>query len=284
MMERYYGFAGMEFAISMPEERFYTEERRLEAFALDAVTDPYRFRFDTVRALPDPQGEMIVCQPNFTIYALPEGHVRYIGGKEPYIRAEHTGRQHTVQVLESGYTQKIGTKTVLESMEVEHLVAQNRGFLFHCAYIDYGGKAILFTAPSETGKSTQAELWREYRGAEIINGDRAAVRLVDGQLLAEGIPFAGSSQYCKNRSLPIAAIVYLGQAPKTSIRKVRGYEAFSKIWEGISVNTWDKEDMELVSEVVQTVARQVPVFHLPCTPDESAVIALEDALRREEVL
>ena len=100
--------------------------------------------------------------------------------------------------------------------------------------------------------------------------------------MAEGIPFAGSSPYCKNRRLPIRAIVYLGQAKETSIRILQGYEAFSKIWEGVSVNTWDKEDVELVSGAVQEVARQVSIFHMPCTPDESAVIALEDALRKLE--
>ena len=100
--------------------------------------------------------------------------------------------------------------------------------------------------------------------------------------MAEGIPFAGSSTYCKNRSLPIEAIVHLGQAPVTTIRRMRGYESFCRIWEGVSVNTWDKEDVELVSDVVQKVAEQIPVFHMPCTPDESAVIVLEQELRKLE--
>jgi hypothetical protein len=162
-----------------------------------------------------------------------------------------------------------------------HGFARNHGFIFHCSCIDRGGEAILFTAPSGTGKSTQADLWHQHRGTEIINGDRAAIRLAEGKLLAEGIPFAGSSQYCKNRSLPLRAIVYLGQAPRTTIRKLRGYEAFSKIWEGVSVNTWDREDLERVSAVVQKVASEIPVYHMPCTPDESAVIALEEALRKQ---
>jgi hypothetical protein len=186
-----------------------------------------------------------------------------------------------VQILKSHHLQKLSSRTILNSMALEHLIARNHGFVFHCSYIDWNGEAILFTAPSETGKSTQADLWHQYRGAEIINGDRAAIRLAEGKLLAEGIPFAGSSQYCKNRSLPIKAIVYLGQAPKTTIRKLRGYEAFSKIWEGVSVNTWDREDLERVSAVVQKVASEIPVYHMPCTPDESAVIALEEALRKQ---
>ena len=281
MMKRYYRFAGLEFQVEMPEEIFYRDERHLASFRADTCENPHVFRFDRVEELTLPAGNCQMMQPNFRIYCREEGHVRYIGGENPYIRAEHHGKFHTVQVKKNPYTDHIGSKTVLESMEIEHLTARNHGFIFHCSYIDHNGKAILFTAPSETGKSTQADLWAKYRGTEIINGDRAAIRLAEGQLLAEGIPFAGSSQYCKNRSLPIEAIIYLGQAPVTTIRKLRGYEAFSKIWEGVSVNTWDREDMELVSGVVQKVAEQIPIYHMPCTPDENAVIVLEETLRKQ---
>lgn len=281
MIRRYYRFAGLEFQMEMPVHCAYRDERHLTSFRVDACEKPHTFRFDHVEELTEPVGNYTVTQPNFRIYPLEEGHVRYIGGEKPYIRAEHHGMHHAVQVKKNPYTDYIGVKTVLESMEVEHLVARNHGFIFHCSYIDHDGKGILFTAPSGTGKSTQADLWAKYRGTEIINGDRAAIRLADDVLLAEGIPFAGSSQYCKNKSLPIETIVYLGQAPVTTIRKLRGYEAFSKIWEGVSVNTWDKEDMELVSGVVQKVAEKIPIFHMPCTPDEDAVAILEEALRKQ---
>ena len=278
MQKRYYRFAGLEIQVEMQPEQMYQNAWHLANFEMDSVEAPHRFSYEIVEALPAPEGQLIVQLPGFAVYSIPGGHVRYIGGTDSYIRAEHTGKNHHVQVRKNNYTDRVGAKTALECMEVEHLIARSHGFLFHCSYIDWNGKAILFTAPSETGKSTQAELWHKYRGAEIINGDRAAVRLVDGVLMAEGTPFCGSSQYCENRSLPIAAIVYLGQAPVTSIRKLRGYEAFSKIWEGVSVNTWDKEDMELVSGVVQKAAAELPVYHLPCTPDETAVIALEQEL------
>lgn len=281
-MVKNYCFAGLEFRVEMEDALMYREERRLAPFAVESVEDPHRFRFEVAEELPKPTGDQITKQPAFTVYPLADGHVRYIGSGEYAIRAEHRGKNHFVQVKKNRYTDTIGTKTVLECMEAEHLVAGNNGFLFHCSYIDHNGKAILFTAPSETGKSTQAELWKRLRGAEIINGDRAAVRLADGVLMAEGIPFSGSSTYCENRSMKIEAIVYLSQAPETTIRKTRGYEAFARIWEGVSVNTWDKEDLEKVSLVVKQAAEQIPVFYLSCTPDESAVIALEEALGKQE--
>ena len=109
------------------------------------------------------------------------------------------------------------------------------------------------------------------------------MRLINGKLYAAGIPFAGSSTYCKNETLPIAAIVYLGQAPVTSIHRLKGYQAFAKVWEGVSINTWDKDDMEKVTALVKNIVETVPVFYMPCKPDESAVIALEKALEGDIV-
>lgn len=278
-MERYYRFAGVDLAVSMDEDRFYTDEYRMAPFRVDSVSDPEMFHFDIVDELDAPFGICIAKEANFRVYRDGMKSFRYIGPKnDAYIRVASEGKCHQVQLLSRWYPGRIGTKAVLDAIAAEHLIARAGGFIFHCSYIEHHGKAILFTAPSETGKSTQAELWHRCRGAEIINGDRAAVRIVGGQVMAEGIPFAGSSQYCNNRSLPIEAIVYLGQAPVTSIRRMRGYEVFARVWEGVSVNTWDKTDVEMVSSAVQKIAETIPVFHLPCTPDESAVIALERSL------
>lgn len=288
-MEKYYRFAGLEFAISTRDEWMYEDDRMLAPFRVDTVNDPHRFCFDLVDALTPPTGVLAASMDNFVEYWEEDTKVRYIGAVNgdwtcAYIRACHKEKEHTVHLKRSVYLNQLGPKTVLNAIQAEHLVARNHGFVFHCSYIDRNGKAILFTAPSETGKSTQADLWNKFRNAEIINGDRAAIRLVEGVLMAEGIPFAGSSQYCDNKSLPLEAIVYLGQAPVTTIRRMRGYEAFSRIWEGVSVNTWDKTDMELVSHVVQRIAQQVPVFHMPCTPDETAVNVLEQELRKLETV
>ena len=283
-MEKYYSFAGIEIAVHIPQKWMYTDDRTLEPFRVDATHAPHHFYFELVDALTPPEGEPGITLPDYVVYELPGAQVRYIGSvqdgwKSTHLRAEHRGREHRIQLLTSRYRSGITAKTVLHTIQAEHLVAQAGGFLFHAAYIEWQGKAILFTAPSGTGKSTQAELWRQYRGAEVINGDRAAIRVTESGITVSGVPFAGSSRICKNRTLPLAAVVYLGQAPETSIRKLQGSEAFRRIWEGISVNTWDNEDVALVSEAARNVALAVPVWYLSCTPDESAVIALERALR-----
>lgn len=283
-MEKYYRFAGVEIAVDIPAERMYDEDRNLAPFRVEAVGDPHRFRFTMADQLDAPTGDCIATPPGLRIYRDGKRHITYVGSvredwRDGYLRVVHAGKEHQVQALSSAYPGKLSVKTVLNSLEVERLAALAGGVVFHCSYINVGGRAILFTAPSGVGKSTQAELWRSLRGAEIINGDRAVIRREQDRILACGIPFSGSSTYCLNRELPLAAIVYLAQAPVTSIRRVQGYEAFAKIWEGCAVNTWDPESVRRISGLVEQVAGTIPVYHLPCTPDESAVKAMENLLR-----
>ena len=40
--------------------------------------------------------------------------------------------------------------------------------------------------------------------------------------------------------------------------------------------------LETASETVGMIARQIPIYHMPCTPDGQAVDILEKTLRKQE--
>ena len=280
-MKKYYRFADIDLEIELPDERMYQNDRYLAPFRVDSVENPYVFRFEMVSELLPPTGECLANTGGMRVYS--DG-MRYIGTVEKsweraYAQVIPKGRHHRVLLKSSYFSGGVGVNQVLTALGAEHLMAQNGGFVFHCSYIAVDGKAILFTAPSGTGKSTQADLWNRHRGAPIYNGDRSVIRWENGQAYACGIPFAGSSQICENVTLPLAAIVYLRQAPKTSIRRLRGAESFRSLWEGCSVNVWDRADVDRISETVMQVLSVVPVYELSCTPDESAILALEGVLK-----
>lgn len=279
-MKKYYRFAGIDLEIDVPESWIYENDQHLAPFRVDSVEDPHIFRFEPVAELLPPVGECLANTGTLRVYT--DG-MRYVGSVErgwehAYAQVICHGREYQVLLKNSQFSGSLGVHTVLNILGVEHLIAMAGGFVFHCSYIQVGGKAILFTAPSGTGKSTQAELWNRLRGAPIHNGDRSAVCWQDGRAYACGIPFAGSSQICENVTLPLGAIVYLRQAPATRIRRLRGAESFRSLWEGCSVNTWDRTDVDRISETVMQVLSSVPVFELACTPDESAILALEGVL------
>ena len=277
-MERYYNIAGIDVCISGKDEEMYTEERRLENFRTNKTEHAHRVEFHVVDQLQNPEGVCIYQNDGRRIYTENKKEVCYI---EPCLRIERGPEQTDVQVAKEQIVNRITTKLVLSSLGVEQIAVEAGGFVIHASYIIWNGKAILFTAPSGTGKSTQAELWKKYRQAEIVNGDRAIIRLKDGNFEACGLPYAGSSTYCENVTVPLGAIIYLGKGEKCMYNRLTGSEAFLRVLEGTSIATWKKKDVENVVATIQALIVNVPVFHYICTPDESAVTTLENELRKE---
>lgn len=283
-MEKYYSFAGVELAVCAPEQWIHTEEFSLAPFRVDRVQNPHWFRFTMVDSLTPPVGELLAKMGDLLIYQQDQAEVRYLGAshedwKNAHMRCFHRGKIHEIELRADAYQSGMSVKTVLNAAQTEHLIVENSGFFFHASFVQIGNRAILFTAPSETGKSTQAELWKLHRGARVCNGDRCAVRCTPEGVFACGVPFMGSSDYCENVALPLAAVVYLAQAPVTTIRRLKGAEAFRRIWEGVSVNVWNRDDVSRMMDLVGQMLEHVPVYYMPCTPDERAVIALEQALK-----
>jgi hypothetical protein len=147
--------------------------------------------------------------------------------------------------------------------------------ILHASYIDHAGKAILFTAPAQTGKSTQANLWNEITGAEIINGDRVLLRKDYGVWNAYGYPCCGSSMICKNRALPIAAIVVLEQAGENRVEEITAARKIRALISATEIYPWETREFDEALALAQCVAEEVKMVKLSCRPDADAVNVLK---------
>ncbi|MDD6644077.1 MAG: hypothetical protein PUF80_07635 [Firmicutes bacterium] len=168
---------------------------------------------------------------------------------------------------------------VIAGMMIESLLLARESAILHSSVIAVDGQAILFTAPSGTGKSTQAELWRKHRNAEVLNGDRALLRFGNGKPLACGLPFAGTSGICNRFELPIRAIVFLSQAKENRIERMRPTAAVRALVSQISLHKWHAQDVQYAAGIALRLAECLPIYHLACLPEESAVECLEAAMK-----
>ena len=283
MNELYLDLAGIPVAVTA--EEFGTLEF-LENYITAPAVPAHRFRAALVDALEPPAGELVCDQPALRVYRDSDRLLIYQGPVQPdignaYMRSVLREGEGILEFVREKLLRGITGKQLMAALELPHLLTLHGGFLLHASYIEYAGKAILFTAPSETGKSTQADLWCEHAGASLVNGDRAAVRVLDGAVYACGTPYSGSSPVRRNVKLPLGAIVCLSQAPENTIRRLRGVRAFRSVWEGCTLRTWDRADVELATKTVTEVITRVPVYHLACTPDVRAVELLKHTMEVE---
>ena len=170
---------------------------------------------------------------------------------------------------------------LISRLNIQGILLSKEVMILHSSFIIHNNESILFTAPSGTGKSTQASLWEKYKGAEIINGDRSAIGTRNGEYFAYGLPFCGSSNICKNKEAPLKAIVVLKQAKENSVRRLSKIEAFKILLGQVAINRWNKKDMELAMILIEELIEKVPVVMLSCRPDKEATDVLNDYLNNE---
>ncbi|MDO4313157.1 MAG: hypothetical protein Q4C52_08735 [Eubacteriales bacterium] len=172
--------------------------------------------------------------------------------------------------------------SIFNAMAFEKVLMKHRGVVLHSSFIIWEGQAILFTAPSGTGKSTQAMLWEKCRGAVIANGDRTILKMKNGQVYAYGMPICGSSDICRNVTVPVRAIIYLSQAMENQIEEMDLKQRIKKLISEITINFFDRNFLETAMEMIAEIAEHVDMYHYSCTKEERAVDVLEDRLKEKE--
>lgn len=209
-----------------------------------------------------------------------ENRVHFLPGtQEPFALAQRMDEYHSTILIDRRAQNALKwDRTLLGLLSMEHDCLKHHAILLHASYIVYNGQAILFTAPSGNGKSTQADLWAAHAGAEIINGDRALIFYQDGQWYAGGFPVCGSSPHCLNRTAPLKAIVYLDKAPANLLRRLSGFQPVNYIYSQSFVNRWNSDDCRAISDMILALADGVPIFHYECTKEPDAVTHLRDAI------
>ena len=195
----------------------------------------------------------------------------------PYACALNDGGQIGLTV---DYEGPLWDTMLFDAVNVPDLMLQNGAGLLHAAFVTAPAGGILFAGPKQQGKTTQARLWRQCRGARILNGDRAAVRVADGRLLARSVPFCGSSKECENGESGIRAVVFPEKAAADEATELPPFEAFKRLIGCLSYTGCDAAMQEQAFRLAEAIVNAAPCFILKCTKDEGAVEALEKALSR----
>lgn len=160
---------------------------------------------------------------------------------------------------------------VFEGLRLPELLLSKGIGILHCSFIEVDGQAILFAGDKQVGKSTQASLWEKYAAADVINGDRAGLFIKDGAVMAGGVPYCGTSGICKNKQLPLKAIVCLSKGSENKLQKLTPMESFMLLLGKFAYNTWDMADVNNITDLLTAIVENIPVYSYICLKDESAV-------------
>ena len=155
---------------------------------------------------------------------------------------------------------------------------------FHAAQIEIQGRGILFSAPSGTGKTTQADLWQRYERTRLICNDRTLIHCTSGKWMTYGYPIDGSQPVRSGEILPLGAVVLLAQAEKDQVEQMRGIKSAAKLRPQLVIDGWNGEEREQAVSLLLQLQQDIPIYLFECTNSRNAVVCLKDRLRKDGII
>ena len=282
MSKQYYIVAEHLFCVEGPEsilgllsnyEPFRTEATDDALFSL-TVTDGEPIRY-IEELSQDDEGQDIICGHTEQDDAVFE--FRWAGRTAGWLVCTAGYRQGTLYL--SGFQTKGAVDNALMILFAMASACMGTA-LFHSATVSLDGKGYMFLGKSGTGKSTHASLWcKHINGVELMNDDNPAVRVKpDGTAVVYGTPWSGKTPCYKNVSAPLGGIILLSQAPYNKITRLNGIGAYAAIVPSISGKRWDSRIADGLHETENTLAGNIPVWHLDCLPDADAARLCKDTI------
>ena len=163
---------------------------------------------------------------------------------------------------------------ILTGFDFYRLLLNFDGFGLHSSAVALNNKAVLFSAPCGTGKSTHVSLWQQHFGADkavILNDDKPALRFLEDTFYVYGTPWSGKSDLNLNLKVPLQAIVFLEQAAENHISRLTLKKRSSCSSIKAYAPTVTKEKMIKLLTLFDHLLNKIPVYQMGCTVSIEAV-------------
>lgn len=160
---------------------------------------------------------------------------------------------------------------LLNFLSLERMLICFGRLLIHASGVIYNGKAYVFSAPSGTGKSTQARLWNEHKNADTINGDKIVLGFENEKLIAYGSPTAGTSGIFNNVCAEVEDIFMLEQGAENHLEGLKKRDAMIALYSQAIKSSFDEQYNISVLNLIEKIIDTTGIYKFKCLPDKSAV-------------
>lgn len=241
-----------------------------------------------VETLPEASGKVMYQEEGIEISLAENGdeirsyRAMFAPGYPVYAKSRWDGESIQIYYNKTTNLWNHGNMQMWNLIHLENQLLDTQGISFHCCYTMYRDQAILFTAPSGTGKTTQAELWKSRYGSQIVNGDKCLLQKHEDTWEAWGYPLHGSAAECENRNLPIRAIVIVRQSKEDRVEELSHIQKLGYLYSECTVNSWDAVRAGNALDLLTDLIHKCKVIMLHCTMNENAAVVLHRYLYEEK--
>lgn len=159
-----------------------------------------------------------------------------------------------------------------------YMLMMHHAYVIHASAISYKGNAVLFSAPSGTGKSTQTSLWKSiFDEVVYINDDNPVMRIIDGDVYVYGTPWSGKNFINNNIVAKLAGIICIEQYERIEITLLDGAAAFFRLYNEINKPVLEHM-VDIFLDDLNKLIDVANVYLMKCNISEETVYLVKDIL------
>ena len=148
----------------------------------------------------------------------------------------------------------------------------------HGSGIVQNDEAIIFSAPSQTGKSTMANNWLKLKEkSSVFNDDKPFIFKQDNKLYVSGSPWSGKDVINENIVLPLKTIIFLKQGKTNKITRLHEKDKIYYFFRNIN-RPKDKRSWKKMLETIDYTIINIPMYLAEITKDISAAKYIYDTI------
>lgn len=278
---KHYDIAGI--TLRMDSKFFDIPEEFSAYLSKDSLTADCEVYFQECVEIPPPPGAFIY-KDHFSWYAYHDGFSAFLTHPlDPSriicsLTTDKDWHQATVRYLTDVPMRKADIYKIFSNIVIRNVVLLHQSITFHASAVKWQDKGVAFTAPSGTGKSTQAYLWETLTGASILNDDNALLKFSGGGITLHGTPWCGSGRKHRNTSVSLSAIIVLEQSSQNVLGRLLEPELSSKLLPRFFLPYHDPRLMDLALIYYSKILASAPIYYLQCRPDREAVQLVSDLI------
>lgn len=273
-----YNIAGIRLAIHHHFDEYLKDN--IEAYEIhDDEAVQYVINCKIIHPIIEPQGQVVTSQSALIIKDSTKMIVfnKKANNVKQMIEYEENHHRITISIDPTLHPRPAEAEYVMLSMVFMEIAMKHRFIAIHGAAIQYQDQVIIFSAPSQTGKSTHASYWGQAFQVEWINDDKPLIRFEKDQWLVYGSPFSGKSKKNRNLSSPLKTIIFIKQGSINQISKLTDKDMFNELMINIMRPT-EEEDWHHVIDDLNKLIHEIPIYRYDATHDIKAALTLKSYL------
>jgi len=273
-----YQVANIKFEFNYIYDNYF--KNNIEAYEIDDSSINHKISVKLENELKLPNGEIIGKQNPYIISNKDSRIIFFKKRNQTSILMKHDYDYKNIEIF-------LNPSLIKDLPQTEYIMsgimflelAMHLGYLpIHATAISINNEAVLFSAPSGTGKSTHANHWKKlYPYAIFINDDKPLIYIENNELYVYGSPFSGEHKINKNIKAKLKAIVLLNRGIDNKIEIANINEIIPEVIKN-TLNPKLESSWNKIFPLIEKIYKDIPVLKLYATNSEESVRSIYDYL------